>query len=157
VGGAERHVDDLGAVPGRVADPAVDGISEPRLLVVGGDPGFLVVQDDPDREHPGGRRHADDAARPARPAAMPGDERRDERAVQVRRVVAKRISAAGVVRPGADRAGQVGRARVHSRVQDADGHPAAPAEVPRRDELDGFQLCLLGRPDLGSLALAPGG
>ena len=125
--------------------------------VVRADPGFLVVQDDPDGEHPGGGRDADDPARPARPAAVPGDERGDERPVQVGRLVAGRVGAQGVVRPGADRPGQVRRAGVHAGVQDADGHPAAPAHPPGGRGVDGLELGLLGRADLGSGPLAGAG
>ena len=70
-------------------------------------------------------------AGPARPAAVPGDERGDERPVQVRRLVPGRVRAQGVVRPGGDRAGQVGRARVHAGVQHGRRSPRGPGSPAR--------------------------
>ena len=138
-----------GPVAGRVPDALADRVGEPGVGVIGAYPWFLVVQDDPDGQHPGGGGDTDDPAASRRAAAVPGDERGDERPVQVRRLVASRVGAHGVVRPGEDRPGQVGRAGVHAGVQDADGHPLAPAQPPGGRGVDGPELRLLGHPDLG--------
>ena len=141
-GRPEGHVDHLGAMADRVADAAGQRVLVTLVGVVDGEARFTVVQDDPDRQDPGRRGDPDDAGRPAEAAAVPGDERGDIGAVKVGRQVTRRVDAHGVVRPGADRPGQVRRRRVDPGVQDGDGDPLAPvpAGLPGRGHADLGQL-----------------
>ena len=56
--GAERHVDDRGAVPDGVVDAVADGVGEPLVLVVGLQARLTIVEDDRGRPGPSrpGRR-----------------------------------------------------------------------------------------------------
>ena len=59
-----------------------------------------------------------------------------------------RVRARGVVGAGADRAREVGRGRVHARVEHRDGDAGPPGALPGRGGLDLVQCLQLVRPDL---------
>ncbi len=151
---AQRHADHVGPVPDRERDGLGQRVLDPAvgLVLVGGVPRVVPVGHHPDREDPGRRGHAHDAAAPAR-VPVPGDQRGHPGPVHPPVRVGPRSVHPGQVGTGGDRAGQVGYGRVDPAVDHGDGRSLPPGHRPGSWRADRVE-----HPHLGvSHGVGPGG
>ena len=132
----ERHVDHPGTTPDGVTDSLGNRVVIAGILAVGAEPGLLIIQDDADGQDSRRRRHPDHSGCPAGTAAVARDDRGDVGPVQVRRLIAGRIGACGVIRSGEHRPGEIGGTGIGAGVKDRDDDAIAPAGAPCGGHVD---------------------
>ncbi|MBD2900447.1 hypothetical protein amrb99_94510 [Actinomadura sp. RB99] len=126
---AERQVDDVGAVVGGVPDALRDGVLRRPRAPVARVARVLLLADDADGEDPRLGRHPDDAVAAARPVAVPRDQRRHPRAVQVGGLVGA-VDGGEHVGADGDGPGDVLLVRVDAGVHQGDGDVPALGDLP---------------------------